>query len=167
MDAMYSALLAGQLRAAFHLLQLACDHDGVWSRQACIECFVASDRTKNTSTIVSLFSRCPGVCSSHALSEAFGVAHSLVYRVVFLGPPEFQAFHVIFRSLLECERRHFHWRPQNKARCGGPLYVDYNEFPNYGGTSFEGCVSGSYIGPRFEVGPLAGPRESLRHGRQC
>ena len=99
---------------------------------------MASDRTKNTSTIVSLFSRCPGVCSSHDLSEAFGVAHSLVYRVVFLGPPEFQAFHVIFRSLLECERRDFHWRPQNKARCGGPLYVDYNEFPNYGGTSFEG-----------------------------
>ena len=53
------------------------------------------------------------------------------------------------RSLLECGRRRFHWRPQTKAHCGGPLYVDYDEFPNYGGTSFEGCVSGSYIGPRL------------------
>ena len=51
------------------------------------------------------------------------------------------------RSLLECGRRRFHWRPQTKAHCGGPLYVDYDEFPNYGGTSFEGCVSDSRKAP--------------------
>ena len=42
------------------------------------------------------------------------------------------------RSLLECGRRRFHWRPQTKAHCGGPLYVDYDEFPNCGGIWFEG-----------------------------
>ena len=58
------------------------------------------------------------------------------------------------RSLLECGRRRFHWRPQTKAHCGGPLYVDYDEFPNCGGISFEGPVSDSTKAP--VSGPLVG-----------
>ena len=46
------------------------------------------------------------------------------------------------------------WRPQTKAHCGGPLYVDYDEFPNCGGISFEGPVSDSTKAP--VSGPLVG-----------
>ena len=47
------------------------------------------------------------------------------------------------------------------ARCGGPLYVDYNEFPNYGGTSFEGRDYDS------RKAPVLGPALWRVHQRVC
>ena len=45
--------------------------------------------------------------------------------------------------------KRLHLRSYGKAHCGGSLCARYEQFPNYGGTWFGGCISTSLMAPHL------------------